>query len=334
MAWNKLNARFEYDYATLNIPTNNGTIARLRPTSVRALAGAVHKATRTVSTCLAAISQPDGGDAGRLPHTEGGHLIPLELGGADHSSNLVPMYGVVNRSIYRAAEQDIGKLLSQVRNPAIQVDVSYPPAGDPRIPDAFRITLYGGVTKPDEIARQKALYTQLVPNTRSVPPRTEISGDLIALRADLIRYWDAVGKTTWKLEDWDAKLAKALPPAGTPRPNAWIDHLLYSTAGLALAKRLLAKVADKTFTVGGGWEFAETQRELVILANCLTQPEARKGECWSDAPGDEITTALTRLGTDDGVQIDHIKPKASGGGNYYSNASVCSAHFNKGKGRS
>ncbi len=167
------------------------------------------------------------------------------------------------------------------------------------------------------------------------PARIVITGDDIPLRHFLIAAKNDFATTGWMAEKAFADFANfRLPPVGE-RPNAWLDWLIYEPANVKLAQTLLSKVSQSTFTIGPGHPFYDPQRQLLVLANMLTQPmEANKGECWSDASDDPIKSALTPLGTDNGIHIDHIVPEASTGPNIYSNAAVVSALYNKQKGRS
>jgi hypothetical protein len=98
---------------------------RFRPLSVRGFVrGSRVPEARTISTSLATIGISGGDPDAKIPHTEAGHLIALELGGADNSHNLVPMYGGVNRGTYRAIENLLGQHIASARNPAVVVKLA------------------------------------------------------------------------------------------------------------------------------------------------------------------------------------------------------------------
>ena len=330
MPWTTINPRFQCyaDVITVNRQE------RFRPIAVRSMLGG--KNSRSHSTCLVAKSTNGGEDDAKILHTEGGHLVALELGGADHYGNLVPMYGAVNRGTYRVLERDVPKEAAGKSDCAMFVRLSYPDNlfADIRIPTKMDVFLFSGVTDLNAVDPGTAKPFRSIENTKGAPTFVSITDDEdIQLRKDLMTIKASVG-TGWKIEDEvsDFSAFKGFLPDG-PRPNAWLDYLIYSSATQQVAKRLMSKVTPGEFTVGKYWEFALPQREMVALANMFTQSDQKKGQCWSDADDDVIKTALTPLGTDDGIQIDHIHPKASGGPNLYSNAAVTSALYNKSKGR-
>jgi DNA/RNA non-specific endonuclease len=311
---------------------------RARPIAVRGFVSGPHKGkSRTADVPLAAIAISGASQDARIPNTEAGHVIALELGGADASENLVPMYGNVNRGTYRALEAEIGQRIQGATKPAVLVQVNYPPLkifepDDSRIPTRFDVYFFKDVADLKTLRPNPLSLVRSIPNTKEEPARMAIEGSDIELRRKLIEIRNAFALKKWRAESVPDFAKYNLPPLDQ-RPNAWLDYLIYTNDEIKTARAMLSKVAQSGFTVGPGWGFVEPQRDFVVLANRMTQSDERKGECWSDAAEDPVGSALTSLGTDDGIHIDHIIPEASLGPNIYSNAAVTSARYNKEKGR-
>lgn len=335
MTWQPITNQFHADLE----PFYSHDAMRWRPKAVRAWVGGPYSdRKRTVSTSVATVGLASGVEDGKIADTEAGHLIALELGGADHAANLVPMYGEVNRGTYRAHESALGLRIKSATKPAMLVTVDYPPlrivdAGDYRVPASVSIYFFTGVDDLATLTPQPTNLVATVTNTRIAPARMVISGSDIALRRELMEIKRTFPTLGWTVEKVHGDISKGLPPV-KDRPNAWLDFLVYSHEHVKIARALLTKVPHEVFTIGGYQGFRDSQRALVNVANRMTQPDERIGECWTDAPGeDPIKRALTALGTDDGIHVDHIVPEASGGWNVYSNAAVVSSLFNKQKGR-
>jgi len=330
MVWSNVNGDFQVNTQKFK----HGNKIRERPVAVRTFLKK-SPTKRTVDCSLAALSGKGQSD-GKIPHTEGGHLVALQMGGADSAYNLVPMYGGVNRGTYRAVERGIYELIGSKPEMAMQVNVSYPVSGDEqRIPSAFECHVFSGVTDLSKIVLTTETLVQRVDNTKLEPARIAITGDDIELRRRLIEIRDAFTPAMWKVEDYLGCNPEHLP-ALDKRPNAWLDWLIYTDTNIKTARELLSKFPIGEFTIGTQWRFVPVQRQFLAFVNQLTQPDSKKaGECWSDVgDADPVKTALTNLGTDDGVHIDHIFPETAGGWNVYSNAAVTSALYNKAKGSS
>jgi hypothetical protein len=274
-------------------------------------------------------------------NNEYGHLVGLSIGGMDVPANLVPMYGGVNRGTYRAIERELELAAVASPNPVVVVGIQYPAMGtgvddDARVPVAFNFWFFPNLTGPLSAALPMGPAWRQIPNERAGGVRFPIEdGDIerrrfhVELRARTIREgWgieqlggDAVA---WSRNGW-------LPPIAS-RPYGYLDRIAYSPEFEGYAKLMLPRwdMCD----IGPGKEFVEAQRVNVVYANCYTQADDKKGECWSDDPHDPVRSVLTHLGSDNGFQIDHIHPKASMGPNIYSNAQVLSSAHNRSKGRS
>ncbi|MEM9059771.1 MAG: DNA/RNA non-specific endonuclease [Pseudomonadota bacterium] len=329
MAFTRVNSTFEVEKQMFRI----GDQARERVQAVRGFIS--HSATaRGYNYALSSVLPGGREYDAKILHTEAGHLIPLELGGADSPCNLVPMYGGVNRGSYRGVEARMGQLIGHGRQSGVLVYCSYNDlAPDPRIPQGMVVYGFSNVADLSDMTTDKATWQQVVGNAKSAPARIPIEGADIKLAHKLGQLKVAFKFQSWKVEDHLGDISHQLPPVDN-RPNAWIDWMIYSGRFNDTAREALSKVPASVFTIGAHWEFADAQRQFVVMCNQMTQSGGKKGECWSDDSDDPIQTALTPLGTDDGIQIDHIYPKASGGWNVYSNAAVVSALCNKQKGRS
>lgn len=341
MAWTKITQNFHVDKELTYMHDR----MRECPRMVRSYVSGPHNGrSRTVTTSLVSLGIVDGWVDGKIPHTEAGHLVALELGGLDGSANLVPMYGGVNRGTYLVLEDDIAKRIVQAHlnkagaKPAMLVVVHYPALRivdplDSRIPTAMDVYFHPDVADLPQLTPAACTLVRRIENTRLEPVRMDISGADIALRAKLMTIKDAFPSKRWRIEDLpEYQFEKVLPPLDS-RPNAWLDWLVLTSHEIATAETLLSKLGGGNLSVGTYRGFAPQQRQLLAIANRMTQPDDKKGECWSDEATDPITSALTTLGTDDGIHVDHIFPMASGGPNLYSNAAITSALFNKQKGR-
>jgi hypothetical protein len=331
MVWKAITDRFHADVDEIIAHEQR----RERQLQIRGFAGPGAPA-RTAKYALSTRWKGQAYVDSKLPNTEGGHLIALELGGADSEYNLAPMYGNVNRGTYRGIERDLKLWVDGTARPALLVGLNYPDPmyGDIRIPTSMHIYRYANVSDLNTVApRMDALY-RVILNTPEAPVRISILDEDIHLRDALIRVKNAFNPNAWRVENQLGDISHSLPPLNR-RPNAWLDFLIYSHDYEKLARQLLSKVSSSQFTIGGGQPFWDPQRDLVALAVALTEPaDSKKGECWSQDAADPVKTALTKLGTDDGIHVDHIHPMRANGWNVYSNAAVISSLLNKSKGDS
>lgn len=314
---------------------------RKRPTWARARIKSVYNTKRFRSSVLP-LSMREGFLGDHRPfNVEYGHLIGLSIGGHDVSENLVPMYGNVNRGDYRAVEREIELRVASAPSPVVLLKIAYPATGtgvdeDARVPSGFTFWLFDNMSDVTSAIPMGPILRN-VENRRSNTVRLTIEGLAdISRREFHMQLKDRTIRDGWKIEDlngpaFDWAQRGWLPPVGS-RPNGYLDRLVYDTEFASYAELLLPRW-DR-IDIGPGLKFAKAQRVNLIVANCYTQPGDKKGECWSDDPNDPIRSALTEKGTDNGIQVDHIFPMASGGPNIYSNAQILSSSSNRSKGRS
>lgn len=310
---------------------------RRRPTWLRARVRPVANTTRFRSGVTPVALQGILADA-RPFNLEYGHLLGLSLGGLDVPQNLVPMYGSVNRGTYRDLERELQNHLTGCPNPSVLIGISYPTTGfgvddDPRVPSGFKVWFYSNMPDITQ-AVPMGPHWRAVANGRAGSVRMPIQGGDIARREFHMELRAKTLREKWTIEMMGgAAVAWShwLPPADQ-RPYGYLDRLIYSPEFASYAQLMMPRW--DACEIGPGKEFAEAQRVNVVYANCYTQNDERKGECWSDDRNDPVKTVLTELGSDNGIQIDHIFPKASMGPNIYSNAQVLSAAHNRSKGRS
>ena len=246
----------------------------------------------------------------RIPDTDGGHIMALNLGGVDIKENIVPMYSGFNRhGEWRKAEDEIAKYLDENKGTfQLYVEIEYQQAkdgGDPRIPSSFTYRIEDD--KDKVVVKAKTL--QMVKDT---PVNTMIDLATTQLISEAQKQVDA-GWTLEKGLDKGSTIPGA-PGSGVTRPYAALDYL-----------DLNKKITMTEF--GNGRSFTWQQRE-----NILTVNRARNGG-WlvSDDTVNENGKRLSLYG-DAGAEIDHIVPKSQGGSNCYSNARVISSALNKTKG--
>lgn len=266
----------------------------------------------------------------RPMNIEGGHLIGIKLGGVDDAENVAPMYSHVNRNTFSLVEQQIVSNYQTGQGMGIVVRVFYPadPTQDGRIPDGFAVQLYRDMVldqnTPGQFNGTAVGGPIAISNLPQAVARTAIDPHVKA-HLDLAKQAVARG---WKIEDaapetrdWIA--TRKLPPVNT-RPYAHLDFLATTDPGNVL----LPIPYD---TVGGGMPFSENQRKIIQQANRYGQAGAKTGECWSDVQDDPHQCALIQIGTDTGIEIDHIMPMRPTGSNAFSNAQVVSAGYNRSK---
>lgn len=313
---------------------------RQRPRQVRALIQLRQSTGRSRSgaTPMALCGSDRQADAS-IPNTEAGHLIGLELGGVDCPANLAPMFGNINRGVFRNLERGLREKAASSSKPAMHIEIVYGTGVgiDPRVPAGFRVRFFSGIDDLNTVGASPLVPPEAIPNQALAPARLDLTAFAdIERRAKLIEIRDKVARTGWKIEDMDGPAAewakRGYMPPPSHRPYAFLDLLVYADEFKVCAHMLLPRW--DAISIGPVREFAEGQRVNIAVANRYTQAGDKKGECWSDAAADPVTTALTELGTDDGIHVDHIHPMASGGPNIYSNAQVTSAKFNRSKGRS
>lgn len=309
---------------------------RQRPRRVRALIRLTGNTNRTSNLAPLALKGVE--DDARIYNTEAGHLVGLSIGGPDCSDNLVPMHGVVNRDSYRAVERFLESYSNLMGNAGVHIEIHYAdwtigPYFDPRLPISFEVKWVHGVTAVTSIDPRNA-SGQTIFNRRGASVCFDVQGGDIARRWALKEIRERTVREGWHIEQLNGPAVHWsqqgwLPPIAN-RPYGFVDRLMYDPEFAGIARMLLPRWDQ--VDVGPGKEFSEGQRMNIVYANCYTQREDRKGQCWSDDPTDPVRTALTAMGSDDGIQIDHIVPKTVRmGPNIYSNAQILSSAANRRK---
>lgn len=315
---------------------DHGGEQRRRVTAVRGYI-ADRKTPRNVRYALSAVWPGGQQRDANIPNTEAGHLIPLELAGADSVYNLVPMYGAVNRGTYRAAERSLRGILVPGQQAAALVVCTYSPfEPDQRNPAYIEIYASGNVVDLTTVTPTPQFLVATVMNAKSEPAQWDLSGPAdVNLRAALLQAKAAFNPAHFDVADVLGIEGDARLPPKNQRPNAWVDWLIYSRQHLQTAQALLSMLpGNEEPTIGGCQDFSDSQKLLLQICNRYTQPDPRKGCCYSDVPSDPIKSALTALGTEDGIHVDHIVPMTPTGWNVYSNAAITSSKYNVAKGRS
>jgi hypothetical protein len=266
----------------------------------------------------------------RLFNTESGHIFGLQLGGVNTSENVVPMYAHVNRGLFREVERDIVQAYRTGQNYGLEYSLAYGDVNEPRLPTAIRVNMLRNFTITGlgaYTADTTPAYTKTVRQDPPVITRIAIDPELLLLftqaREAVAHGWTL--ETSCDADHFRQWAERGALPAVDRRPYAFLDYILFE---LPYSDTLpMAGIG----TIGPGRGFSEAQRGLIAMANRYVQPEARRGECWSDAPDDPIKVALLQLGADTGYEIDHIMPKSLNGSNAFSNAQLTSRRFNGSK---
>lgn len=266
----------------------------------------------------------------RIFNTESGHIFGLQLGGVNESENVVPMYAHVNRGLFRDVERAIVGAYDAGNNYGLEYRLAYEDANEPRMPTSIRVVMLRNLTIGALGEYTADTIPRLIMTVRQDPPvvnRIVIDPNVTLLFAQA----QAAVRGGWSLETsdyadqfrgWVEK--RALPPVDQRR-YAFLDYMY-----LVMPPSDLVPMGGLG-TMGIGRPFSDVQRDLVALANRYAQSGTKAGECWSDAPGDPIQSALLQLGSDSGYEIDHIMPMRPVGANMFSNAQLTSRRFNGSK---
>jgi hypothetical protein len=266
---------------------------------------------------------------GRPLNIEGGHVIGIAIGGVDEQENVVPMYSHVNRGTFLSIEKTISRDYIPGKSMGVSISLDYTTSPDGRIPTNISVTLMREMTI-DPVALGRVTGTTIrvddISNAPQQAARIEIDPHLQAYLQQVQKRVDA-GWTIESAEEatrsWVAE--KKLPPVGN-RPYALLDWILFMDPG----NQYLPMQAN-IGTIGPGRPFTDRQRELIQLVNRYRQTGEKKGECWSDVAEDRNQCALIQVGTDTGIEVDHILPMKPVGSNAFSNAQITSAGHNRSK---
>lgn len=274
--------------------------------------------------------------SGALPFGfDGGHVLGLELGGENISENVVPMLPRFNRGAWRNVERTVkdDAIASTGRHPWIEIRVGYAtPADD--VPKTLDVALTRdkeppafGQPSPGRETHRYPTASQPgdIPRTRDADPKTAALLTDAADRAhgaDGDLYEQAAKAYFSHTGDADRadviRDTRHMPESkGASYPDDWRKRPYEHLDILCLAGEL-----DANTTFGDRVEFSGRQRELILQAN-----KARRGCLVSDA-GNDPQPSLDERGAANAPEVDHIVPKVSGGGNFFSNARVVSWALN------
>jgi len=266
---------------------------------------------------------------GRPTNIEGGHVIGIAIGGVDEQENVVPMYGHVNRGTFATVENQIASAYLAGQSMGVSISLDYTTSPDGRIPNTISVTLMRDMTiDPNVLGRVTG--TEISVNNISNAPQQAAR---IAIDPHVEDYLQRVQQHVdagWVIEQsapatrsWVAQ--NKLPPVSN-RPYALLDWILFNDPGNAHLPMLTG-----IGTIEPGRPFTDRQRELIQLVNRYRQAGEKKGECWSDVAEDPSQCALIQVGTDTGIEVDHILPMRPVGSNAFSNAQITSAGYNRSK---
>jgi hypothetical protein len=289
----------------------------------------------------------------RLEHTERGHIIGLQFGGPEASTNLVPMYADFNggSGAWGKLESRLVAWLEERRNRSIGMNVSihYADAESP-IPTSFGVTFvtendpppigqFGGfqfhVHPPAHIARDDVDEADLLRldalkraqrimmDRHWLIERTghiTIAGSGRSMRSGATDIPVAIGALDVSAFDLASEEQRRI--VYLCRPYAVLDFLwfeekeIYRQLGFAPVGRF-----DNT------QPFGEAQKSAIRKVNIL----AHLGYMVSDLHGlspEEPYHSLYIGSADASAQVDHIAGKAGAGSNCFSNARLVSKKMN------
>lgn len=292
---------------------------RLRPAKVLGLIHLTGKKRSAANAQPLAYNFQADQYEGRLFNTEAGHIFGLRLGGVNESENVVPMFAHVNRRDFRELERQVEARYTAGSSHGLCISLVYGDADEPRMPTQINVQMLRDMAiRDDGTFDGHTVYSTGI--RQDVPVVTRIAIDAHMQAAfEQARSKVASG---WCLEQVGNVNSAGLPPKER-RPYAFLDYLIFNPSD-SVPMEGIGQVARFQ-------KFSKAQRSLVALANRYSQQGARLGECWSDESDDPVKTALLDLGSDSGVEIDHIVPMSRGGYNAFSNAQVTSRKFNGSK---
>ncbi|MEL7469892.1 MAG: DNA/RNA non-specific endonuclease [Pseudomonadota bacterium] len=313
-----------------------GSSRRLRTTGVVGNIGITTKQREnSKNTPLALINGFKSGSIDPRPvNIEGGHLMGLKLGGVDNPLNIVPMYSHVNRGTFSGVESSVLSSYATGKSMALKVELEYS-STDARIPSKIKTTLLSGIPTIT-LDNWSKLPTGTVVKTwttdNAPQPATKIAIDPHK-RAYLLQAQNTVEKEGFTLEKNGFPVSSVsdgvLPPLNS-RPYALLDAIYILNPKNKFFPMGSGSGMPSAFTRGG--YFTDKQRAYIQEVNRYMQADdTKRGECYSDRADDPNTTALIQLGTDTGIEIDHICSRVPVGANAFSNAQLVSAGYNRSK---
>jgi hypothetical protein len=293
-------------------------------------AGLTGQRTKKVTAALAPTKVPERGKtpvaiafAGTAPPLgyDGGHVIGLHLGGANVSSNVVPMYPRFNRGVWKVLEDRIKAEAHKRSGLVMTVTMTYAGA-DPRIPSSFDVAVADGATGASVLTHSLSQPGD-IPDVAAMPAdvRTVIGAAAsfnqpLGAQADQFlrgggTFAQAVAATGGSHLPVSKKAMYPDDPAN--RPYGPLDILVLNGQLHVPGLGTMAAFTD----------FTAAQRELLLQVN----RERNGGTMTSDDPADPCQV-LDPRGAANAPEIDHIIPKVMGGSNFFSNARVVSWQLN------
>lgn len=290
-----------------------------------------------------ALIQPNAGTDPRPLHTDRGHLIALNFGGPEDSSNLVPMYGGFNSpgGAWGGFETALTNHLNKVGNAVdISVTMTYGASSD-AIPSAFDITVgrNRGDPLPSSIpSPTKLLHTQPVTFFQTPDQTTLVSG----IRLQQLK--EQMEEACWyvELQRQSAGRDKAIR-AGSIAPEEINFNdpkqkaVFYGTRPLGFLDFIELNYGSDFKTLGGpnvsnglnnGDDFTSAQVDFILQMSVVRELGYLKSSLSGVTPLEPFDNMMVGS-TDASAQVDHIWPQQLGGSNCYSNARVVSAWCNQ-----
>jgi DNA/RNA non-specific endonuclease len=308
-------------------PFNYGgeTQARFRPVTAEAI---LHNLTsKGKAEPPYAFIRKDDDTYDLMEDFDKGHLIANQFLNENNPFNIVPMYSSFNQKggAWNEVEGAVAKVVSLGHKIALRIEIEYANP-DGRIPSAFLITAQydNGIYVFFKDTYLHQLRLAHLPTTAVRLTIQELQQQL-TLRLFTIAYTGA-----WKdLQGWQVEslptynyiivknTGALVPQTKIPRPYAFLDYWwLADPNDNAVRRYLNAKVQ-------GGLDFTPRQKTLIRLVNRVWNG----GALVSDYPGDSKDPLIEGSGHD-AAQIDHVRPQAAFGPNFFSNAYVSSGLFN------
>lgn len=277
-------------------------------------------------------------------HTDRGHLIGLQFGGPESSSNLVPMYGGFNSPAgawQRQFERPLRDFLSvRGRSVNIEILVSYANKTTP-VPDKFLITV-----KPNRGGNlSKALSIPILLNHPAPTAFYMEPDEFIARAGKWLQYrQNQMEEMCWSIElqAQSAGVLKELQIGGlNPKEidfkNSKQKDAFYASRPYSVLDFLYFNFGKEYKMLGGPnlsgginnvSKFTAEQVRFILQMNVVKY----KGYLDSDLYGitkHEEARHLMPASTDYQAQVDHALARSGAGANAYSNARVISGRLNK-----
>jgi len=292
-----------FQYQTEDIVSDDGAVTRPRRVSGTT---SLHKVT---------LKRPAAPLVGDVDGFDRGHVAAENLGGGNVSNNVVPMFSTFHQAggAWRHLEVFL-KAQHQAHGPlTLAVDITYT-LEDVRVPSNFYVTAQtaGGVfLSYNGIALNRFPFV----HAGVGPVHQDVSQDELA--PVIFKTMKLIEQRDWRVEKNIDYRHPLVDERERKRPYAALDYL-WVTDHKLIRKRL------GKYTPGNRKKFTDRQKALILFVNRLVND----GWLRSDYGGDITTPLPSGVGGRDAVQIDHVLPVLSGGGNLFSNARICSGSFN------